>query len=58
MKILCEGCGKEIEEGKTIIHKWMEDLLYFCSKACEAKHRELEDPEVDDELDVQPGPSE
>ena len=58
MKILCEGCGKEIEEGKALIRKWMEDLIYFCSPACEAKHKSLEDLETEDELDVERGPSE
>lgn len=58
MKILCEGCGKEIEEGKAIVRKWLEEMIYFCSTECETKHRELEDLEVDDEKDEEPGPSE
>lgn len=49
MKVLCEGCGKELEEKDALVRQWLEERIYFCSKECEAKHKLLQESEIDED---------
>lgn len=57
MKILCSGCGKEIEEKKAILRHWLEEDFYYCSPECEEEHKSIREQEAAEDEEEE-GPSE